>query len=48
MKDVMDIAMWIILGSALVLIITNASNFATAVGSVGTFVQGESNILAGH
>jgi hypothetical protein len=48
MKEVMDIALWIIIGSALVLIITNASNFATAVTSVGGFVTSESKILAGH
>jgi hypothetical protein len=47
-KVVLDIALWIILGSALVLIITNASNFATAVTSVGGIVTQESNILAGH
>jgi len=47
-KIVLDIALWIILGSALVLIITNAANFATAVTSVGGFVTGESKILAGH
>lgn len=48
MKSVMDIALWIIIGSALVLIITNAPNFAIAVSSVGSFVTGESKVLAGH
>ncbi len=48
MHAVMDIALWIILGSALVLIVTNAGGFATAVSAIGGFITGESRVLAGH
>ena len=47
-RMVMDIALWIVLGSALVLIVTHASGFATAVSAIGGFATGESKILAGE
>jgi hypothetical protein len=47
MKGLLDIVMWLIIGSLVVLAVTNAGGFSQAVGAVGGFVQGESRILAG-
>ncbi len=47
MKGVMDIAMWLILASLIVLIVMNPKGFSSAVSSIGGFVQGESKILTG-
>jgi hypothetical protein len=44
---VLDIIMWLIIGSLVVLIIMNPGGFSQDVGSVGTFTQGESTILTG-
>jgi len=46
-KAILDIAMWIILGSLAVLAVMNAKNFATDVTAVGGVVTGESTILSG-
>ena len=46
-KAFMDIIMWIIIGSALVLVIMNPSGFSQDVTAVGGFVTGESTILTG-
>lgn len=47
MKGILDIAMWLILGSIAVLVIMNAQGFATDVSAVGGFVTGESRVLTG-
>lgn len=47
MQGVLDIAMWIILGSLVVLIIMNPSGFSQDVSAIGGGVQGESKILTG-
>lgn len=44
---VLDIIMYLIVASLVVLIIMNASNFATAVSAIGGLVTGESKILTG-
>lgn len=46
-KGVLDVIMWLIVGSLIVLIIMNPSGFAKDVGAVGGAVQGESTILTG-
>lgn len=46
-NPLLEIAMWIILGSALVLVIMNPSGFSQDVSAVGGFVTGESTILTG-
>jgi hypothetical protein len=46
-KGVLDVVMWIIIGSLIVLIIMNPSGFAQDVGAVGGAVQGESSVLTG-
>lgn len=47
MKGVLDVAMWIVIGSAFVLVVMNPRGFTADVSSVGGFVQGESTILTG-
>lgn len=47
MKGILDIAMWLIVASLVVLVITNPTGFASDVSAIGTFVQGESSILSG-
>jgi hypothetical protein len=44
---ILDIIMYIIVASLVVLIVMNASNFATAVTSIGGLITGESTILTG-
>lgn len=46
-KGVLDVIMWLIIASALVLVIMNPKGFSQDVTSVGGFVQGESTILTG-
>lgn len=43
----MDIAMFLVLGAALVLVIKNPNGFSKDVTSAGGFVQGETSILTG-
>jgi hypothetical protein len=40
--------LWTFLLLALVLVVTHASGFASAVSSVGGFALGESNVLSGN
>lgn len=46
-KNIMDIAMYVLLGLALVAILTHASGFASAVSSLGGIITSESQILSG-
>jgi len=46
-KGILDVIMWLIVGSLIVLIIMNPSGFAQDVGSIGGAVQGESTVLTG-
>jgi hypothetical protein len=46
-KMVMDIFLWVTLGSIVVLIIMNPSGFASAVTSVGGFIDNTATILSG-
>jgi len=46
-KGILDVVMWLIVGSLVVLIIMNPAGFAQDVGAVGGTVQGESTILTG-
>ncbi len=43
----LDIALYIVLGAALVAIVTNAAGFAQAVTSVGNALNQETRTLAG-
>ncbi len=45
--NVMDVILWLIIGSALVLIIMNPGGFSADVSSVSQFVTKESSILTG-
>lgn len=47
MKAILDISMWLILASLVVLVIMNPTGFSSDVSSVGDFVQGESKVLTG-
>lgn len=47
MDKILDIMMWIIIGSLVVLIIMNPSGFSQDVTAVGGGVQGESKLLTG-
>lgn len=44
---VMDIFMWIIIASLVVLVVMNPKGFSTDVSSVGGFVTTESTVLTG-
>lgn len=46
-KGWLDIITYVLVGLALVAILTHATGFAQAVTSIDTFVTGESLILAG-
>lgn len=46
-KGILDVIMWLIVGSLIVLIIMNPSGFAKDVGAVGGEVRGESTVLTG-
>ena len=43
----MDVILWLIIGSAVVLVIMNPRGFSQDVGAIGGFVTSESTILAG-
>ena len=47
MKGILDIVMWLIIASLVVLAVTNAGGFSQAVGAIGGFTMGESKILTG-
>ena len=47
LSGILDIALWLILASLVVLIIMNPKGFTQDVGSIGTATQGESTILTG-
>lgn len=44
---IMDIVLWVLVGSIFVLVIMNPGGFSQDVTSVGGFVTGESKILTG-
>lgn len=44
---IVEIIMWIIVASLVVLVVMNPKGFASAVGSVGGIVMGESRLLTG-
>jgi hypothetical protein len=43
----LDIVLWLIIGSAIVLVIMNPRGFSQDVQAIGGFVTGESTILTG-
>ena len=43
----LDIMLWIIIASVIVLVIMNPKGFSSDVSSVGGFITGESTILTG-
>lgn len=47
MRGFMDIVMWIIIASVIVLVIMNPSGFAADVSAIGGFTTAESTILTG-
>lgn len=47
MRGFMDIIMWLIIASVIVLVIMNPSGFAQDTASISGFVTGESKILTG-
>jgi hypothetical protein len=47
MNGVLDVILWLIIGSALVLVIMNPKGFSQDVTAIGGFVTGESTILTG-
>lgn len=47
LSNIMDVVLWLIIGSALVLVIMNPRGFSQDVQAIGGFVTGESTILAG-
>ena len=47
MKGILDIVMWLIVASLIVLVIMNPKGFSSDVTSVGGVVTGESTILTG-
>ncbi len=44
---IMEIASWTIIAAIIVLVVMNASKFATAIGSIGTFWIDETKLLTG-
>jgi hypothetical protein len=47
-KDVIHVIMWLFVGALVVLVITHASGFSTAVTAVGGQVTGDASLLAGY
>lgn len=47
MRGFMDIIMWLIIASVIVLVIMNPSGFAADVSAVSSFTTSESKILTG-
>lgn len=48
MEQITHLIMWIFVGALVVLVITHASGFATAVSAVGGQVTGDASLLAGY
>lgn len=48
MEKVVHVVMWIFVGAIVVLIVKNASGFATAVNAVGGQVTNNASLLAGN
>jgi hypothetical protein len=47
-EDGLHLVMWIFVGALIVLIVTHASGFATAVTAVGGQVTNDASLLAGY
>jgi len=47
MKGILDVIMWLIVASLIVLVIMNPAGFASDVSAIGGFTTGESTILTG-
>lgn len=47
MKDVFALIMWVFVGALVVLVVTHASGFATAVNAVGGQVTNDATLLSG-
>lgn len=48
MKDIIHLVMWVFIGALVVLIVTHASGFSTAVSSVGGQITNDAALLAGY
>lgn len=48
MDKIVHLIMWIFVGALMVLVVTHASGFATAVTAVGGQVTGDASLLAGY
>ncbi len=48
MNQAVHIVLWLFVGAIVVLIVTHASGFATAVTSVGNLADNSAKILAGQ
>lgn len=46
-KDVVHFIMWLFVGAALVLVVTHASGFSTAVNAVGGQLTNDAYLLSG-
>jgi hypothetical protein len=47
-KDVVHLIMWVFIGALIVLVVTHASGFASAVNAVGGQVTDDASLLAGY
>ena len=48
MKEIVHLVLWVFIGAIIVLIVTNAQGFATAVSAVGGQVTTNAALLAGY
>lgn len=48
MKDVVHLILWVFVGALIVLVVTHATGFATAVSAVGGQVNSDAALLAGY
>lgn len=48
MQNVVHLIMWVFVGAIVVLIVTHASGFSTAVNAVGGQVTNDASLLAGY
>lgn len=48
MKEVVHLIMWVFVGALIVLVVTHAAGFATAVTAVGGQVTNDAALLAGY
>jgi hypothetical protein len=46
-RGILDVVLWLIIASAIVLVIMNPGGFSKDVAAIGGFVTGESTILTG-